>query len=434
MIRLIYGFVILSCLLLTSCNFPEKAGQTKRSTSPPNNQVKKPVGSQTNNAVNNAQPPIDWPRVSEIVDNTRGKFTAVKDGAAQPTVKQVLDEINKATSRLPKEEDVDARCGTCGEDVKANTKRALTLLAEIAGELKGKEEKNLSDLDPSLVSKIRRQLEDTTTVLTEANTSYSRSVPLPGSNDDANAPENNAGGGGSEPSWTDWIWPIAGGIAALGLIVLAVFGILRWRSGFWMKFDGHVSDIVSAHMGGVKKRHDEMAKNLAAIGEDQRKTSSRLESIEGEIQALGRRLRQGALDAGGYQAASVKQAFDEYARQPLPVEPEFPAAADQYLNKMKRNSTVVKPDFQNGILVNDIDGKGELVLIRDANLPDDAQPLFVVPRVTQFQSKQEFHSYYERYYECQKPSAGDVWIIDPAIVSTVPGGWELREKGVLEVR
>jgi hypothetical protein len=54
--------------------------------------------------------------------------------------------------------------------------------------------------------------------------------------------------------------------------------------------------------------------------------------------------------------------------------------------------------------------------------------------VTQFQTKQEFHSYYERYYECQRPSAGDVWIIDPAVVSTVPGGWELREKGVLEVR
>ncbi|MDX6443912.1 MAG: hypothetical protein QOH71_986 [Blastocatellia bacterium] len=243
-------------------------------------------------------------------------------------------------------------------------------------------------------------------------------------------PTGDPAGGFSLP---DFVWPVAGGVAGVALVVLAVFGILRLRSGFWMKFDGHVSDIVSAHIGGVKKRNDEMAKNLAAIGEDQRKTSSRLESIEGEIQALGRRLRQGGLD-GGYQAASVKQAFDEYARQPLPVEPEFPAAADQYLNKMKRNSTVVKPDFQNGILVNDVDGKGELVLIRDANLPDEAQPLFVVPRVTQFQSKQEFHAYYERYYDCQRPSAGDVWIIDPAVVSTVPGGWQLREKGVLEVR
>lgn len=236
-------------------------------------------------------------------------------------------------------------------------------------------------------------------------------------------------------SLPDFVWPVAGGVAGVVLIVLAVFGILRWRSGFWSKLDAHVNEIVAAHVGGVKKRHDEMAKHLVTVTEDQKKTSSRLESVEGEIQALGRRLRQGASDGSSYPGSSVRRAFDEYARQPVqPVEPEFPASADEYLNKMKRNSIVVKPDFQNGILVNDIDGKGELVLIRDSSIPDDAQPLFVVPRVTQFQTKQEFHSYYERYYECQRPSAGDVWIIDPAIVSTVPGGWQLREKGVLEVR
>jgi hypothetical protein len=243
----------------------------------------------------------------------------------------------------------------------------------------------------------------------------------------------------SDTGLMTWVWPIAGGVAALGLIVLAVFGLLRLRSGFWRKLDGHINDIVSAHVGELRNRQGELAKHVAAMEVDLRKTSPRLESIEGEIQALVRRLRQSASEGSAYQgSASVRQAFDQYARPPAQpvqrVEPEFPASADEYLNKMKRNSLVVKPDFQNGILVNDSDGKGELVLIRDSSIPDDAQPLFVVPRVTQFQTKQEFHSYYERYYECQKPSAGDVWIIDPAIVSTVPGGWELREKGVLEVR
>jgi hypothetical protein len=94
----------------------------------------------------------------------------------------------------------------------------------------------------------------------------------------------------------------------------------------------------------------------------------------------------------------------------------------------------VRPDFQNGILVDDPQGKGELVLIRDSRLPEETQPLFVIPRSTQFQTKQDFYTYYEKYYDCAKPSAGDVWIIDPAVVSTVHGGWQLREKGVLEVR
>ncbi|HEX5702262.1 MAG TPA: hypothetical protein VFX97_03485 [Pyrinomonadaceae bacterium] len=229
------------------------------------------------------------------------------------------------------------------------------------------------------------------------------------------------------------IWPIAGGIAAAGLIALAVFGALRLRKGYWAKFDDHVNELVKAHVTGVKRRHDELNKQFSAALNEQQKTSGRLESIEGELQALGRRIRQSP--DGGYGGGTVRQAFDDYSRlTPQPIEPEFPASVNEYLDKKRRNSTVVKPDFQNGILVNDIDGKGELVLIRDASVADDAQPLFVVPRVAQFQTKQEFHSYYERYYECQRPSAGDVWIIDPAIVSTVPGGWQLREKGVLEVR
>jgi hypothetical protein len=237
----------------------------------------------------------------------------------------------------------------------------------------------------------------------------------------------------SEGGLMSFILPIAGGIAGLGLIVLAVFGVLRMRTGFWVKLDDHVNGIVQAHANGLKRRQDELGKQLLTIGDEHKRTSNRLDAIESGLQTLGRIVRQGTADGSGYQG--VRQAFDEYARQtPETVEPEFPASASEYLNKMKRNSTVVKPDFQNGILVSDIDGKGELVLIRDARISDEDQPLFVVPRVTQFQTKQEFHSYYERYYECQRPSAGDVWIIDPAVVSTVPGGWELRGKGVLEVR
>jgi hypothetical protein len=220
--------------------------------------------------------------------------------------------------------------------------------------------------------------------------------------------------------------PIGGGIVAAALIVLLIFGILRMRRGYWARFDHHVNGIVKAHTNGLTQRQDELAKHFVAVGNQHRSGIARLESIEGELQALGRRARA-LSDGRGYQSDSSRP-------QPPPVEPEFPASVNEYLDKMKRNSTVVKPDFQNGILVSDLDGRGELVLIRDTSLADGAQPLFLVPRVGQFQTKQEFHSYYERYYECQRPSAGDVWIIDPAVVSTVPGGWELREKGVLEVR
>jgi formylglycine-generating enzyme required for sulfatase activity len=111
----------------------------------------------------------------------------------------------------------------------------------------------------------------------------------------------------------------------------------------------------------------------------------------------------------------------------------FPISAADYLEKMRHFENVLRPDFQKGILVSDSTGKGELVLIRDSNQPDEKQPLFLIPRVTRFQTKQEFYAYYEKYYDCKKPSAGDIWIIDPATVGKFEGGWQLKKKGVLEV-
>ena len=427
--RLINGLLIFSCLLLASCNSPDNAGQTKRTTSNANAQPKRNTSSQTSSPA----PPIEWLVAKKSIASARAKFEAKNKDTA--TVRQVVDDANQALGKLPKDDaEIDLTCGSCGADALSKTKHARTSLAEVTKTLNEQSAKKLGELSSSVTSRIISDLENASSDLQEASDAYSPARPNSGDNSNSN--DNNSANQGDTreavSSWTDLIWPIAGGVAGLGLIVLAVFGLLRLRAGFWMKLDGHVSDIVAAHVGGVKKRHDESTKHLTTMADETRKTSSRLESIEGEIQALGRRLRQGALDGSGYQGSSARQAFD--AAPVYPVEPEFPASADEYLNKMKRNSIVVKPDFQNGILVNDNDGKGELVLIRDSSIPDDAQPLFVVPRVTQFQTKQEFHAYYERYYDCQRPSAGDVWIIDPAVVSTVPGGWQLREKGVLEVR
>jgi formylglycine-generating enzyme required for sulfatase activity len=113
---------------------------------------------------------------------------------------------------------------------------------------------------------------------------------------------------------------------------------------------------------------------------------------------------------------------------------KFPISAADYREKMRRFENVVCPNFQNGILVRDSTGKGELVLIRDSNQPDESQRLFLIPSITRFQTKQKFFAYYEKYYDCEKPSAGDIWIIDPATVAKVEGGWRLKKRGVLEVR
>jgi formylglycine-generating enzyme required for sulfatase activity len=111
----------------------------------------------------------------------------------------------------------------------------------------------------------------------------------------------------------------------------------------------------------------------------------------------------------------------------------FPRSVADFLKSRKRTS-IVRPDFQNGILIADPDDRGELLLIRDSATLSRPQTLFLIPRLTQLQTKQEFRAYFEEYYECARPSTGEVWIIDPAIVSPVKGGWQLTKKGVLEVR
>ena len=129
--------------------------------------------------------------------------------------------------------------------------------------------------------------------------------------------------------------------------------------------------------------------------------------------------------------------------EPLTIDPgsrttrphvHFPISAESYLDQVRQIAMVVRPDFQKGILVGAPTGNGELVLIRNSSQSVERQTLFLLPRVTQFQTKQEFYTYYEKYYQCEKPSAGDVWIVEPATVSKVEGGWQLKKKGVLDIR
>jgi hypothetical protein len=219
---------------------------------------------------------------------------------------------------------------------------------------------------------------------------------------------------------------------AIVLSVLTVFGLVSLNRRHWAKFDTHLVEALTPHFGSVKHQQSDHAGRLSALVSTQGELSTRLAEIQTEVRSLGRLVRDASLNGGI--RGSAMPGSNQANETPLKDEPVFPVSAGDYLERMRRFASIVKPDFQNGILVNDPEGRGELALIRDSRVPDDIQSLFVVPRSTQFQTKQDFHTYFEKYYDCQKPSAGEVWIIDPAVVSTVPGGWQLREKGVLEVR
>lgn len=109
----------------------------------------------------------------------------------------------------------------------------------------------------------------------------------------------------------------------------------------------------------------------------------------------------------------------------------FPVLVADYLNLVRRIATSVKSDSLKGILVKAADGAGEMVLVDDRSTPRDL--LYVVPAVGSFKTRQDYYSFYEKYFDCSRPTGGEVWIVRPAVVGRVNGGWELREKGELEI-
>lgn len=194
-------------------------------------------------------------------------------------------------------------------------------------------------------------------------------------------------------------------------------------------------------VAGVVKRQDELNKQfvaaLAPLTKEIKDLNARLRDMQNDLTNLTmsqRAARSRTADEAGRIAPPSFAAFSAAMPEKEDGEDQFPVAADEYLNRVRAQGVVLKPDFANGILVKDPEDRGELVLVRDAMLPGEPPLNYIVPRVTKFQTQQDFYSYYEKYYECRRPATGDVWIVTPAVVDRVDGGWRLREKGELEVK
>ena len=97
-----------------------------------------------------------------------------------------------------------------------------------------------------------------------------------------------------------------------------------------------------------------------------------------------------------------------------------------YLKRTKAaNKVSVTFDYETGSFVPVEDG--EFVVITNLSQP------VVLPRAPKFSSKRDFYEFYQDYYHCPNPDAGDVQIIQPAFVSDTGNGWTLVATGMLEV-
>ena len=116
-------------------------------------------------------------------------------------------------------------------------------------------------------------------------------------------------------------------------------------------------------------------------------------------------------------------------RERLDIGPSFPCSVAHYLRKTKAaNKRNVTFDYESELFVPVEDG--EFVLISTGN---EAIQTIVLPRTARFASRRDFYEFYQDYYHCAKPDAGEVHIIQPATVVPTVAGWKLLTSGILEV-
>ena len=106
----------------------------------------------------------------------------------------------------------------------------------------------------------------------------------------------------------------------------------------------------------------------------------------------------------------------------LDIAPAFPSLVAPYLKRTRSaNKVNVTFDYETGAFVQVEDG--EFVVVTNA---DQA---IVLPRATKFSAKRDFYEFYQDYYHCPNPDAGDVQIVRPALVAPTGNGWSLEATG-----
>lgn len=110
----------------------------------------------------------------------------------------------------------------------------------------------------------------------------------------------------------------------------------------------------------------------------------------------------------------------------LDLAPSFPSTVTLYLKRTRAaNKVNVTFDYETESFVPVEDG--EFVVVTND------EPAIVLPRAPRFASRRDFYEYYQDYYHCPKPDAGEVQIVQPATVTPTSSGWKLETSGTLEV-
>ena len=110
----------------------------------------------------------------------------------------------------------------------------------------------------------------------------------------------------------------------------------------------------------------------------------------------------------------------------LDLVPSFPSSVTLYLKRTRAAHKVnVTFDYETESFMPVEDGEFVVVTSTD--------PAIVLPRAPRFAARRDFYEYYQDYYHCPNPDAGEVQIVQPATVARAGQGWKLETTGALEI-
>lgn len=197
-------------------------------------------------------------------------------------------------------------------------------------------------------------------------------------------------------------------------------------------------------VGHLDRAHRKLAQRFVVFEKTLGEQDVYAQSINSGVVRMGEEmrremeeLRRSYRDMRGGQRAPVAAvaavADDPFARlERMPVAdpvPTFPSLVSDYLSKVSDSKKLeVENDFRTNLFV-PAPG-GPFVLVQD----DDGTGSGIVLPKSRLQKSQEYVSYYKGTYYCDSPSAGEVFVVEPAIVDQAGGGWRLRSPGRLELK
>src|ERR1041384_2084427 len=118
--------------------------------------------------------------------------------------------------------------------------------------------------------------------------------------------------------------------------------------------------------------------------------------------------------------------FCDEILEPPPV---FPCSVSSFRSSLRHSPVSLEFNGESNVLTES--KNGPYLLIKNSGNPKFQ---IVAPSLSKLSSKKDYYNTYDELFNCENPTAGEIYILSPAIVEQADNGWLLREAGVIQIK